>query len=321
MNKVRVAAVQMEHGSGNKRKNLATIRRFVEKASSEKVRLISFPEMCITGYWFVRNLTRDQIVALAEPVPGGPSSQELLELARKHDMLIGAGLIEIGEDGRLFNTYVVAQPTGAIHRHRKLHAFISEHIQSGDDYTVFDTAFGRVAVLTCYDNNIIENGRACALLGADILLAPHQTGGCKSRDGHSMGLVYPRLWENRERDPQAIEREFQGHKGRGWLMRWLPARAHDNGVFLVFSNGVGMDDDEVRTGNAMILDPYGRILAETCKAQDEMVVAELDPALLQHATGRRWMTTRRPALYKILTEVSGKEIPVRQSRMIDEGIA
>jgi predicted amidohydrolase len=45
-------------------------------------------------------------------------------------------------------------------------------------------------------------------------------------------------------------------------MRWLPARAHDNGLFLLFSNGVGADDDEVRTGNAMILDPYGRIIVK-----------------------------------------------------------
>ena len=51
-------------------------------------------------------------------------------------------------------------------------------------------------------------------------------------------------------------------------MRWLPSRAHDNGLFLIFSNGVGVDDDEIRTGNAMILDPYGRILAETWNAGD-----------------------------------------------------
>ena len=62
-------------------------------------------------------------------------------------------------------------------------------------------------------------------------------------------------------------------------MRWLPARAHDNGLFLLFSNGVGEDDDEVRTGNAMILDPYGRILAETWQAADTMVIADLDASL------------------------------------------
>ena len=58
-------------------------------------------------------------------------------------------------------------------------------------------------------------------------------------------------------------------------------------MFLVFSNGVGVDDDEVRTGNAMILDPYGRILAETWKADDDMVIADLDASLLEHSTGAR----------------------------------
>ena len=60
-----------------------------------------------------------------------------------------------------------------------------------------------------------------------------------------------------------------GTKGREWLLKWLPARAHDNGLYLIFSNGVGRDDNEVRTGNAMVLDPYGDVLAETWKAADD----------------------------------------------------
>ena len=71
-----------------------------------------------------------------------------------------------------------------------------------------------------------------------ILLAPHQTGGCDSLDPHTMGLVDRRLWQNRHTDPAAIETELRGPKARGWL----PARAHDNGPFLVFSNGIGVDD-------------------------------------------------------------------------------
>jgi predicted amidohydrolase len=67
-------------------------------------------------------------------------------------------------------------------------------------------------------------------------------------------------------------------------MRWLPSRAHDNGMFLVFSNGVGVDDDEIRTGHSMILDPYGSVLAETGKAGDDMVIADLDPELLEKST-------------------------------------
>ena len=90
-----------------------------------------------------------------------------------------------------------------------------------------------------------------------------------------MGLIDCDLWRRREDDPVAIEAEFRGPKGREWLMRWLPSRAHDNGLFILFSNGVGEDDGEVRTGNAMILDPYGRILAETWRARDELVVADL----------------------------------------------
>ncbi len=75
-----------------------------------------------------------------------------------------------------------------------------------------------------------------------------------------MGVIDRQIWDNRASDPEAIERELRGDKGRGWLMRWLPSRAHDNGLFLVFSNGVGVDDDEIRTGNAMILDPTGASL-------------------------------------------------------------
>ena len=68
-------------------------------------------------------------------------------------------------------------------------------------------------------------------------------------------------------------------------MRWLPARAHDNGLFLLFANGIGPDDNEVRTGNAMILDCYGRILAETDKAGDDMVVADLGEILERAIAG------------------------------------
>ena len=94
-------------------------------------------------------------------------------------------------------------------------------------------------------------------------------------------------------------------------MRWLPSRAHDNGLFLIFSNGVGVDDDEIRTGNAMILDPYGRILAETWKAADDMVIADLDVGLLENATGRRWIRARRPELYGPLTVSTGRERDTR----------
>ncbi len=307
-----VASVQFEHTQGDKQANLGKIRRFVEQAALRNVDLIVFPECCVTGYWFLRNLSRDEFAALAEPVFEGPSSQCLISMARQYNMTIGAGLIEQGKDGKFYKAYVVAMPDGTARRHRKLHAFVSPFLTCGDEYTVFDTPQGcRVGVLICYDCNIVENVRINALLGAEILIAPHQTGGCRTTNPHLMGLIERKVWDDRHRDAETIEREFRGDKGRGWLMRWLPSRAHDNGIFLIFSNGVGVDDDEIRTGNAMILDPYGRILAETWKADEDMVVAELDASLLERSTGRMWIKARRPELYAPLSVPTGLEQDTR----------
>jgi predicted amidohydrolase len=191
---------------------------------------------------------------------------------------------------------------------------------SGNEFTVFDLPQGwRIGVLICYDNNLVENVRATALQGAEVLLAPHQTGGCDSGSPHAMGVIDRKVWEARERDPEAIEAELRGDKGRGWLMRWLPARAHDNGLFLVFSNGVGPDDDEVRTGNAMILDPYGRILNETWAAGDRMVTADLDRHLRDRCTGTRWIRARRPELYGLLAQPTGREQETRAVRFEHQG--
>ncbi len=321
MRDVRVAAVQFEHAPGDKAANLAKIRRFVAQAAEQGVQMIVFPECCITGYWHLRHLNRSQLEALAEPIDDGPSSRALLALAREHRVTIGAGLIEAGAQGRLHNTYVVAMPDGIWQRHRKLHTFASEHLTSGSQYTVFDTPHAcRLGVLTCYDNNIGENVRITALKGAEILLAPHQTGGCRSTNPHTMGLIERVVWDNRFKEPEKIEAELRGPKGRGWLMRWLPARAHDNGLFLLFSNGVGVDDDEIRTGNAMIIDPYGRILAETWRPGDDMVTADLQASLLDQCTGRRWIRTRRPDLYGPLTMITGREQDTRSVRFDHKGI-
>lgn len=315
MKDVRVASVQFEHADGDKEANFAKIEDYVHAAADKGVGLIAFPECCITGYWHLRKRAKDELLALAEPVPDGPSSQRLVALAKAHNLTIGAGLLETTADGTMYNCYVVAMPDGRFAKHRKIHCFINAHVSSGSDFTVFDTPDGnKVGILICYDNNIGENVRMTALKGAEILLAPHQTGGCKSPSPCCMGLVDPALWHNRKIDPAAIEAEFKGPKGRQWLMTWLPARAHDNGLFLVFSNGVGTDGDEIRTGNAMILDCYGRVLAETWKAHDRMVIADLDASLRDNCTGVRWIRTRRPELYAQLAESTGKEQDTRKVR-------
>src|SRR6478672_2428880 len=110
MRDVRVAAAQFQSTPVDKAYNLGRIRHFVAEAGRSGVEIIAFPEMCITGYWHVRKLSREEVEALAEPVPDGPSSRELLRLSREHTMTIGAGLIERGDDGKLYNAWVVAMP-------------------------------------------------------------------------------------------------------------------------------------------------------------------------------------------------------------------
>lgn len=315
MRPIKAAAIQFNHRAGDKAFNLQRIADLTAQAAMDNVTLAAFPEMCVTGYWHVRNLTRDQIIDLAEPIPDGPTTRRLIEIARQHKITIGAGLIELGDDDLLYNSYVVAMSDGEFAVHRKLHCFISPHMSSGNSFTVFDIPEGvRVGVLICYDNNIGENVRANALAGADVLLAPHQTGGCGTPSDRCMGTIDPLLWKNRKSNPAAIEAEFRGDKGRDWLMRWLPARAHDNGLFVIFSNGVGIDDDEVRTGNSMILDAYGAVLGETWQADDAIVTADLDPEMLEMSTGRRWIQSRRPELYGALIEKSENQRDTRSVR-------
>ena len=305
---IKAAVIQFQHQAGDKKYNLLMMEKFIGQAAVEGVKILVFPEMCITGYWHAPKLSVAGVEALAEPVETGPSIALIRALAIKHQMLIGAGLIERAADGRLYNAYVACMPDGSLHTHRKLHAFEHPAISSGEGFTVFDTPWGvKVGILICWDNNLVENVRVTALLGADILLAPHQTGGTNSRSPHGMKPIPLELWEQRAERKAEITAAFKGPDGREWLMRWLPARAHDNGLFILFSNGVGADDDEVRTGNAMILDPYGRIVEETWAAGDAMVRAVLDLSLIPMSTGRRWISGRRPELYQILTERQGYE--------------
>src|SRR5690606_5041159 len=121
---VRAAAVQFQHLPGEKDANLAIVRDFVSRAAREGVQIIAFPEMCLTGYWHVRQLQRSEVEALAEPVPDGAMTGALLRMAEEHSMTVGAGLIERAPDGTLYNTFVVAMPDGRHARHRKLHTFI-----------------------------------------------------------------------------------------------------------------------------------------------------------------------------------------------------
>ncbi|QJB35153.1 nitrilase family protein [Chitinophaga oryzae] len=297
MEKLKVATAQFENKSGDKAYNLGQINDLAAKAAADGAQAIAFHECSVTGYTFARHLSKEQMLDLAEFIPDGPSIQRLTAIAREHNIAILAGLFEKDAAGKLYKAYVCVDKNGLVAKYRKLHPFINPHLTPGDEYVVFDLLGWKCGILICYDNNVIENVRATALLGADIIFMPHVTM-CTPSSRPGAGFVDPALWHNREADPTSLRLEFDGLKGRGWLMKWLPARAYDNGIYVVFSNPIGMDDDQLKNGCSMVLDPFGDIVAECRQLGDGFAIATLTPEKLQQAGGYRYRKARRPELYR-----------------------
>jgi predicted amidohydrolase len=307
MNDLRIATAQFENSSGDKNFNLNVIEEITRKAADEGAQVIAFHECSITGYTFAQHLSREQMLDLAEVIPEGPSIKRLQSIAKESNVTVLAGLFEKDSDNKLHKAYVAVDKNGLVAKHRKIHPFINPHLTPGDSYTVFDLYGWKCGILICYDNNIIENVRATALLGADIIFMPHVTM-CTPSTRPGAGFVDPTLWKNRHNDPTSLRAEFDGLKGRAWLMKWLPARAYDNGVYAVFSNPIGMDDDQLKNGCSMILDPFGDVIAECRKLDNDFVIGTVTKEKLQQSGGYRYRKARRPDLYgKILSQAHHAE--------------
>jgi predicted amidohydrolase len=297
MDKIKISTAQFENKSGDKDYNLSRIESLAHKAALEDSQVIAFHECSVTGYTFALSLSKEEMSELAEYIPDGPSVRKLTQIAEKNNIVILAGLFEKDKEDKIFKTYVCVDKNGLVAKYRKLHPFVNAHITPGNSYCVFDLYGWKCGILICYDNNIIENVRATTLLGAEIIFMPHVTM-CTPSTRPGAGFVDPKLWLNREADPTSLRLEFDGMKGRGWLMKWLPSRAYDNGIYVVFSNPIGMDDDQLKNGCSMIIDPFGDIIAECRTLGDDYVSAILTKEKLSQSGGYRYIKARRPDLYK-----------------------
>jgi predicted amidohydrolase len=296
MQNLKIATAQFEHRSADKEYNLAVMEQLAAKAAGQGARVITFHECSITGYSFARHLSKAQTLEIAEIIPDGLSIQKLTDIAHELDIVILAGLFEKDGDDNLYKAYVCVDKNGLVAKYRKLHPFINPYLTPGDEYVIFDLFGWKCSILICYDNNVIENVRAVKLLGADIVFMPHVTM-CTPSTRPGAGFVDPKLWENREAEPDLLRQEFDGLKGRAWLMKWLPARAYDNALYAIFANPIGMDDDQLKNGCSMIVDPFGDIMAECRSFDDEIVIATLTSDKLTDAGGHRYINARRPELY------------------------
>jgi predicted amidohydrolase len=296
MEKIKIATAQFENKSGDKKANLDIIEKLAERAAQQGAQAVAFHECSITGYTFARHLNKQQMLDLAEFIPGGESIVRLTEIAAKNNINVLAGLFEKDAEDKLYKAYVCVDKNGLVAKHRKIHPFINPYLTPGNSYTVFEIGGWKCGILICYDNNVFENVRATNLLGADIIFMPHVTM-CTPSPRPGAGFVDPKLWQNRENDPTSLRLEFDGIKGRAWLMKWLPARAYDNAAYVIFSNPIGMDDDQLKNGCSMIIDPFGDVIAECRTLGDDLVTAVCTPDKLVNAGGYRYKQARRPELY------------------------
>lgn len=166
-----VASIQMEPRVGRKGESLAHSVDLIERAAAQGANLVVLPELANTGYVFA---SRAEALALAESVPDGSCTQVWMDVARRCNVHIVAGIAERAGD-RLYNTAVVLGPQGYLGTYRKLHLWGDENVffEPGDrGLPVFDTEWGRLGVLICYDGWFPETYRLLAMQDVDIVAMP-----------------------------------------------------------------------------------------------------------------------------------------------------
>jgi len=237
---MRIGIAQTSPLFGERDRNIADAFRLIE---SERADLWVLPELFASGYQF-RSVA--ELRELSERVPGGSTTEALVEHAGRHGCYIVAGLPERDGD-KLYNSSVLVGPEGFVAGYRKIHLFYREtlHFSPGDHpFAVVDIGPCKIGMMICFDHLFPESARSLALLGADVIC-------------HPANLVMPDL-----------------------AQRTMATRALENGVFTATANRVGeesrTDETLVYTGQSQIVGPEGEILARLSSDRAEISVLEID---------------------------------------------
>jgi predicted amidohydrolase len=241
---VRVAAVQMQPALLDARSNLAHILDLMGTAAAREARLAVFPEVALSGY----GITPEEAEGLAQPVPG-PATEAITQECFNVGMNVVLGLLERDTDGTLFNTSVLLGPRGLLSRYRKTHLpllGVDRYLASGDALLPpVNTPAGRIGLLICYDLRFPEPCRVLSLLGAQLVAL--------STAWPAAATLYP-----------------------DYLAR---SRAAENRTYLIAANRCGEERGTRYLGRSVIVAPDGTLLAEGTLDQEQILYAEIDPAL------------------------------------------
>jgi predicted amidohydrolase len=286
----------------DKRENLEKYREFIEAAKGCRADLLILPEMSLQGYlwshepsWCLPRDTARYQWSEAETIPG-PSTRVMCDFANQYDIHLVFGMGRRGfHHGTgveaLYNSAVLIGPNGIIGVHDKIHNPGGEkHIfKGGRNIDVFQTPFGKIGMMICWDVGFPELARILALKGADIFVLPTAWG---------IGATVPL----KGREMQAF-----GHYAYQCFIR---TRALENHAWLLSSNWVGEDERSGFTflGGSAIINPLGLTLVEMnheeglAVAHGVEVQAERLAARTEYLFGNDVFLDRRPEAYGPIVE-------------------
>jgi N-carbamoylputrescine amidase len=299
--KFTVALVQMRMGP-DPEANFASAIQHIREAAGRGAQIVCLPELFRTQYFCQREELA--LFDLAEEIPG-PSTKKLAEVAREKGVAIIASLFERRAPGLYHNTAVTLDSDGEIAGiYRKMHIpddplyYEKYYFAPGDmGFQAVDTSAGRVGTLVCWDQWFPEAARLTVLQGAELLFYPTAIG-----------------WHPAEKD------EFGAAQYDAWqtIQR---AHAIANGVYVAAVNRVGLEHGEVKFargdvlgnrasgpglefwGGSFLADPFGRIVAKVGHDAEEILLGEIDRALIEE-TRRNWpfLRDRRVDAYSGITQ-------------------
>ena len=245
---MKVAAIQMPTVK-DKIQNIRTAGTYIEKIKAENPDFVILPEMFCCPY------QTENFPVYAEK-EGGPSWQAMSDYARKyHIYLIAGSMPEADDVGKVYNTsYIFDRDGKQIGKHRKAHLFDinvkngqyfkeSDTLTSGDHATVFDTEFGKMGVMICYDIRFPEFARTMALDGARMIFVPaafNMTTG-------------PAHWELTFR-ARALDNQI-------YMLGCAPARDTQAGY--------------ISWGHSIVTDPWGKVMKQLGE-KEGILIEEID---------------------------------------------
>jgi N-carbamoylputrescine amidase len=307
--------------SNDPRESLKHATAMLEEAASKGVQVACLPELFLTHYFCQKE--DPEIFNLAEAIPG-PTTAALDALAKKTGMSIVGSLFERRASGVYHNTATIHDADGTMKGiYRKMHIpddplyYEKYYFTPGDTgFKAFDTKFGRIGTLVCWDQWYPEGARLTAMQGAEVLFYPTAIGWHPAEKAEWEHAQVDQ-WVTIQRSHAIANRTYVasvnriGHEVPGRAERGLVSDA--NAACVAPSGGAAerqpnTGDGIEFFGNSFICDPYGRFLAKGSADKEEILIAEVDPAVTEEAR-RHWphFRDRRIDAYAGITKRFGND--------------